>query len=218
MVSTRLWRTEWERFIEILRLVSGRGYQALQILQILEKDTEWQNGPEFMQKDEDERPARFEVSKDNQLIEAKYQKKSKDSQMTENPFVGMAQETDKETLASRIDATRFSKWGHLKAVTARILYLYRKYRRGPEINERQISSLDSEAAEILWIKEAQSSIDIKKCVNLNPVKDEQGVWRVGGRTERWMASTMNRQNFVLLPKDAHVSLQGTYMSLVAIWV
>ena len=41
---------------------------------------------------------------------------------------------------------------------------------------------------------------------MKPTKDEKGVWRVGGRTERWIASTWNRQKFILLPKDAHVSV------------
>ena len=103
----------------------------------------------------------------------------------------MVQATETETLASRIDATRFSKWSHLGAVTARILYLYRKYRSNSEVGE--ISFVDSHAAEILWIKEAQSSI-------------ENGVWRVGGGSERWIASTWNWQQFILLPKDAHVSV------------
>ena len=170
----------------------------------LEKDTEWQNGPKFLQKCEKEWPARFEVNKDTQLIEAKHQKKAKDDQIRESPFVGVVQATETETLASRIDATRFSKWPHLRAVTARILYLYRKYRSNSEVGE--ISSVDSHAAEILWIKEAQSSIESKKCINLKPTKDENGVWRVGGRTERWMESTWNRQKFILLPKDAHVSV------------
>ena len=170
----------------------------------LEKDTEWQCGPKFLQRGEDEWPARFEVNKDTQLVEAKYQKKTKDDQIRETPFVGVVQAAETETLASRIDATRFSRWLHLKAVTARILYLYRKYSSDSEVSE--ISSEDSHAAEIWWIKEAQRSIDIKRCTNLKPTKDEKGVWRVGGRTERWMASTWNRQKFILLPKDAHVSV------------
>ena len=170
----------------------------------LEKDTEWQNGPRFLQKCEEEWPARFEVNKDTQLIEAKHQKKAKDDQIRGSPFVGVVQATETETFASRIDATRFSKWPRLRAVTARILYLYRKYGSSSEVEE--ISYVDSQAAEILWIKEAQSSIDSKRCINLKPAKDDNGVWRVGVRTERWIASTWNRQKFILLPKDAHVSV------------
>ena len=72
-------------------------------------DAEWQIGLKFLQKGEYEWPIRFEVNKDTQLVEAKYQKKAKDDQIRETPFVGVVQAAETETLASRIDATRFKQ-------------------------------------------------------------------------------------------------------------
>ena len=45
----------------------------------------------------------------------------------------------------------------------------------------------------------------KQYVKLNPQIDDRGVIVVGGRTERWMQATWNRQRFILLPKDHLIS-------------
>ena len=65
-----------------------------------------------------------------------------------------------------------------------------------------------EIAEIFWIQDAQCQIkdDITsgKYVKLCP-KNKDDIIVVGRRTERWMASTWNRQEFILLPSDHRFS-------------
>ena len=53
--------------------------------------------------------------------------------------------------------------------------------------------------------EAQRDLDLKKCVKLRPIQVD-GIFQVGGRTERWMECTWNRQRFILLPKRNYISL------------
>jgi hypothetical protein len=122
-------------------------------------------------------------------------------------FVGMAGvELGDRGLANRIDVARFSKWRRLLFVTARILKLYTKFRAANRNrpHEPDVKSQDLQAAEVFWIKQAQQSIDLKATYKLKPT-EENGVILVGGRTERWMASTWNQQKFVLLPKESHLA-------------
>ena len=161
---------------------------------MLKLDSLWQTGPEFLSQPEEEWPIRKEVKKD---LEYSGMKKSK-----ENPsFVGVAEE--KETLAGRIDSKRFSKWKLLQCTTARILKLYNRFKEGAN-NAGDVSPTDLIRAEEFWIKESQSGMNLKKHVKLQPV-EVGGIVRVGGRTERWMECTWNKQSFVLLPKDSWIS-------------
>ena len=109
----------------------------------------------------------------------------------------------KETLASRIQAERFSKWNLLLYTTARILLLYERYKQREQT--KTITPKLIRKAEDLWLKEAQAGITEKQYVKLRP-QYENGIIVVGGRTERWMECTWNRQKFVLLPKNSHISL------------
>ena len=63
---------------------------------------------------------------------------------------------------------------------------------------------DLERAKTFWVMEGQKSfskkLTSKQFVKLNPQIDDRGVIVVGGRTERWMQATWNRQRFTLLPK------------------
>ena len=65
-----------------------------------------------------------------------------------------------------------------------------------------------EAAERFWILEAQSLIQKevkeKKLVRLCP-RYKNGIIVVGGRAERWMQATWNRQEFILLPHTHRLS-------------
>ena len=56
----------------------------------------------------------------------------------------------------------------------------------------------------MWIKEAQKELTLSDHVKLLPVS-QNGVITVGGRVERWMQATWNRQRFILLPKDHPIS-------------
>ena len=73
----------------------------------------------------------------------------------------------------------------------------------------EISNTDIDKAINFWIKESQKELhdDVKsgRLVRLVP-RYETGVIMVGGRTERWMRDTWNRQLFVLLPYSNRFSL------------
>ena len=119
-----------------------------------------------------------------------------------------------ETLESRIDIKHFSKFQLLINTTARVIKLYERYSRlKQETAVKQyipeITPDDREKAEKLWVvdsqKQLKASFDERKYVRLCPRYENGGVIVVGGRTERWMSSTWNRQNFVLLPHDHHLA-------------
>ena len=119
-----------------------------------------------------------------------------------------------ETLATRIDIGRFSKIDLLKNTTARILKLYKQYKKsaehspGKEVGMSKLTVADIDSAEHFWIKDAQESIakDVQagKFVRFCP-KYKNGLIVVGGRAERWTQSTWNRQEFVLLPHNHRFS-------------
>ena len=64
-------------------------------------------------------------------------------------------------------------------------------------------------AERLWYIEAQETLDSKQLIKLGP-QMEDGVMMVGGRTERWLEATWNRQKFILLPHAHRVTLLITW--------
>ena len=69
----------------------------------------------------------------------------------------------------------------------------------------QPSQAEMSHAEKLWYIEAQKNLDTKQLIKLNP-QVEDGVMMVGGRTERWLEATWNRQRFILLPQAHRVTL------------
>ena len=97
----------------------------------------------------------------------------------------------------------------MKYTTARILKLYNRFVTAGNRKDAGISVKDLEKAEEFWIKEAQIQIidklEERKFVKFNPVVNEKGIIVVGGRTERWMAATWNRQKFILLPKEHSIT-------------
>lgn len=173
--------------------ITTRGCSAQQLL----NNMEWQYGPSFLKLPEDKWPIKAEVS----ILDV--------PEMKGNVHIADL-ERELETLATRIDAKRFSKWMLLVNTTARILKLYERYRQGGNRDDCEISINDLDLAEIFWIKEAQRQFEGKlekaQFRKLCPRVDERGVIIVGGRTERWMSATWNRQEFVLLPKDNVISM------------
>ena len=108
----------------------------------------------------------------------------------------------KESLEARIDANRFSSWRRLVFTTARILQLYKRFKTikgSPNLEAETV-----EQARVLWFKEAQRGMKVEEHAKLRPrIKDEVIV--VGGRAERWMTGTWNKQEFILLPGESHIT-------------
>ena len=161
-------------------------------------ESDWQNGPSFLSLPEVEWPVRYEVNKDVIVPESELKKSAVQN------LVATVVKINEESLANRIDCSRFSKWEMLIGVIARIFRIYRRYRRHGGGTNLEPTVDDRREAELFWIKEAQRDLDLDSCKKLRPVCNE-GIHTVGGRTERWMGYTWNQQRFILLPKEHHVS-------------
>ena len=163
----------------------------------LGEESVWQNGPPFMSLPEEQWP----ISTDVEGIVI--------PELRKNAFTATVVETNLDTLSKRIDITRFSKFMLLIYTTARILKLYRRFVTGGSKKDTEIKPYDLKQAENFWIKEAQRDMesDIKKgrYKKLQPKLNSDGIFVVGGRTERWMGATWNRQYFILLPKHHRLS-------------
>ena len=105
-----------------------------------------------------------------------------------------------DTLAGRIN---------IQNTTARVLKLYRRYKfeTHTTCNQNYMSDVteeDREIAEKFLIQDAQCQMKddttSRKYVKFCP-KNKDDIIVVGGRTERWMASTWNRQELILLLND-----------------
>lgn len=124
-----------------------------------------------------------------------------------------------DSIASRIDVTRFSRYTRLLRVTARVLAAY-----GPppalknmvlDVNASQLKQ-----AELFWVREAQKGIsdeDLKqKYVKLSPKRQADGLITVGHRMEKWMQMSYNNNKLLLLPYDhplAKLYVLGIHNSL-----
>ena len=156
---------------------------------------EWFSGPKFLEHAEEEWPARQSTTVS--LV----------PELKVTALNNLASSEEIDSLANRIDINRFSNWMRLKYVTARILKLYKRYKKSEINTESMILPEDLENAEKFWILEAQRKMEISSHnqAKLNPVRDERGIVMVGGRTERWMQMTWNKQQFTLLPKNHRVT-------------
>ena len=160
----------------------------------------WQTGPEFLRQRVEEWPVSSRTNVE------KLPERHKTVMTTSAREV--------ETLTTRIDIGSFSKIELLKNTTVRVLKLYKHYKRSTEHSPSSVGSLsvvtpeDIEAAERFWITNAQESIakvvEEGKFVRLCP-KYKDGLIVVGGRAERWMQATWNRQEFILLPYNHRLS-------------
>ena len=163
----------------------------------LSPDTVWQNGPSFLENPEDTWPVNFQVHSVTELPELKNRHK-------ESVLLARKTKDIVQTLCDYIKIERFSKWKLLIGTTARILKLYKKYKRNVNDFSVEILPDDLRKSTFLWIEYAQRDIDMKKCVKLSPRK-ENGIIYVGSRTERWNMYTWNQQCFILLPKNSPIS-------------
>ena len=160
----------------------------------------WHVGPEFLQQPVEEWP----VSSQTNVEKLPERHKT----------VMTTYAKEMETLAARIDLGRFSRIELLKNTTVRILKLYKRYKKSAErspgsaVEMGKLTVADTDAAERFWIGDAQKSIakevQAGKFVRLCP-KYKDGLIVVGGRAERWMQATWNRQEFILLPHNHRFS-------------
>ncbi|XP_057308007.1 uncharacterized protein LOC130645899 [Hydractinia symbiolongicarpus] len=165
----------------------------------LDRESIWQTGPRFLSRCVDNWP----VQSTTTLKELPECPKISFVNVSDGQFV--------ETLAERIDIERFSKLELLRNTTARILRLYKRFlstNQGREIGKGELTIEDRQYADNFWIKEAQRTIEDgvkkEKYIKLCP-KYEDEILVVGGRTERGMEATWNKQKFILLPANHRLS-------------
>ena len=161
----------------------------------IKKGSIWQCGPEFLRLPEEEWPI-FSETNVPKLPEERKQ------------FIGAVKENSSASLTTVIDINRFSKLKLLLHTTARLMKLYKRFKKGGDKDDADILPSDVKLAEELWIKDAQEPLytDIKKgkYIKLRP-HEEAGILRISGRAERWMEATWNQQEFIILPKDHRFS-------------
>ena len=159
----------------------------------LDKISAWQCGPDFLNLPTHEWPILTEAN----ILKLPERK----------VIVNMAIKDQKETLAARIDISRFSKFQRLVNTTARILNLYDRFKKSlvEEKNEYSLRELNPDVlhrAEKLWVRDAQEQ-------HLDKVKNGKfdrfcpqvscGIIYVGGRVSQVIQPAWNQQSLILLP-------------------
>ena len=166
----------------------------------ISRESEWQQGLEYLTKPIEEWP----ISKEMTITELPETKK----------LVCNATAEPVETLISRMDIDRFCKFTRLINTTARIMKLYRRYKRNDEkpayeLPPDYISPKYFEQAERAWVVEAQrglkNHVNARRYQRLCP-SSKDGVIVVGGRGKRWIEVTWNHEEFILLPYDHRLTL------------
>jgi len=95
-------------------------------------------------------------------------------------------------------------------VTARVLAMYQKMPRTTFKNVAKIlTPEDITNTERFWIIQAQKITheDLKrgKYIRLCPRKPNDGIYTVGGRSQRWVEMSYNKQELILLPYEHRFS-------------
>ena len=117
---------------------------------------------------------------------------------------------EEDTLAERINIDNYSNFEKLLRVAARILVMYHKLPRTTFKNVTKVlTPEDITNAEQFWILQAQKIMheDLKKgkYKHLCPRKCSDGIYTVGGRSQRWMEMSYNKQGHKLLSYEHHFS-------------
>ena len=155
--------------------------------------SKWQAGPTFLSLPVEQWP----VVRDASEVDIPELRKT----------VMLAKGKIENSLASRIDINRFSCYQRLINTTARILRLFKRF-KGDNKQTSVLRISDIEEAETFWIHEAQRELSGRlneKSLLRLCAREVNGKIIVGGRAERWMEATWNRQSFILLPQSHRLS-------------
>ena len=158
-------------------------------------DSEWQMGPSFLQDPVHSWP----ISQDITSVT-----------LPERVLmVSTPNQDSNETLASRIDISRYSSLTKLLNVTARILNLYKHF-KAPKENAPSLalSAKSIQDAQQFWIIDAQNSLrskeTLKKHIKLGII-DNDGILMVTGRLPQSNDISWNNNAFTLLPQNHPLS-------------
>ena len=152
----------------------------------------WQTGPEFLRFPQHEWP----------ICKPNYQKELPEQIKT----VMLAEAKSEDSLEARIDINRYSNYTKLIRVTARVLSLYKRKPR-PSLKDvtSPLTPEDIDRAERFWILRCQKLLtaDMEKgrFKRLCPRTREDGIIVVGGRVEKWLEISYNKNDLILLPYE-----------------
>ena len=163
----------------------------------IDGNSPWQKGPDFLRFSEAEWP-----------MNSKCNVQELPQQVS---VVMMTEVEPRDSLAARIDSSRYSSYLRLIRVTARVLAMFQNCQKVSFRNAAKVlTSADIAKAEVFWILEAQNSLrrDLKsgKFRRLCPKIRTDGVMVVGGRVERWVEMSYNQREVPLLPQKHNISV------------
>ena len=157
----------------------------------------WQEGPKFLKLPVEEWPTQLDVFN----VELPDQKINKAEQ--EGTIMVVQAEEELEVM---INVDEYSSYVKLKRVVAWIIKACKGF-KGEKVQPMLIPKELAEAEEFL-IKIAQKEffgrLQENKFLRLS-ARIHNDITYVGGRAERWMQATWNRQAFILLPSKHHLS-------------
>lgn len=162
----------------------------------IDLNSAWQKGPDFLKLPESEWPA---------------SKKCYVQELPQRVKVVMVADTKPEdSLAARINLSKYSNYTKLIRVTARVLAVFQN---DPKLSLRNAAKVltpaDIAKSERFWILEAQTFVEKDmergKFKRLCPKTRNDGVIVVGGRTERWVEMSYNKGEVPLLPYKHELS-------------
>ena len=159
-------------------------------------ESTWQRGPDFLKQAEDKWP----ITRD--YLKPKLPEQIKITMVTKI-------EGPRDTLASRIDIDKYSSYGKLLRVSARILKFHNKFLK-PSFKSatQELTPEDIKKAEIFWIKEIQQNmrndIDDGKYNRLCPTTRKDGFYVVSSRIAK-LQTNYSDNKVILLPYDHPLS-------------
>ena len=158
------------------------------------EQSRWQTGPTFLKLSETDWP----IMHVHNVLEIPYMIKT----------VMQFESCEIDTLEKRINIDKYSSFIKLLKVTCRVLSMYRREPQPLFRNAlNQPTSLDYQQATLFWIRDAQSSIDHfeKRFAKLGPVENNDGIYMVGKRVEKWLENSYNDVGLILLPQKHRLS-------------
>lgn len=166
-------------------------------------DSLWQKGPAFLK----EPISLWAIKKDENDIDVLPEEKKGIVTVIQN----------ENSLIEKLNIERYSKYMKLICVTSRIIQAFQKDTKPSFKNIfKTPSASDIKKAEEFWVRDAQrlmeDEINKGNYLRLCPKRNEEGIFVVSGRAEKWFKDTYNPDGVILLPHSHRISY------LYALWV
>ncbi len=169
----------------------SRGMSAQEIVE----SSGWKQGPSFLYEEEESWP---QTPPDNHLSEL-------DENVNRNTIVTATEEVEEDIILQTVN--RISSWRKAVKVIRKVLDAKSKFMRNSHKREDEDSSIlrNQEAENLIILKLQEKHFTqerIKDLRNLDPFKDDQGIWRVGGRL-KFSTFPIQRRHQAIIPNKTH---------------